>query len=79
MNCCHCQGVEQVFDRDRAFKQLSKYRKKGLEKTTRVLINALLAEGVGGLSLLDIGGGVGAIQHELLKHQVHHAPTSKHL
>ncbi len=68
MNCCHCQGVELVFDRDRAFKQLERYRRKGPEKTTRVLIRALLAEGVDGLSLLDIGGGVGAIQHELLKH-----------
>ena len=70
MNCCHCQGVELVFDRDRAFKQLDKYRKKGPEKTTQILVQALLAEGVEGLSLLDIGGGAGAIQHELLKHNV---------
>jgi magnesium-protoporphyrin O-methyltransferase len=62
--------VEQVFDRDRAFKQLARYRRKGPEKTTRLLIDALLAEGVDGHSLLDIGGGVGAIQHELLEHHI---------
>ena len=73
MNCCHCQGVEQVFDRDRAFKQLDRYRKNGLEKTTRILIDALLAEGVDSPSLLDIGGGIGAIQNELIKHHVQHA------
>jgi magnesium-protoporphyrin O-methyltransferase len=32
-----------------------------------MLIDALLAAGVQGLTLLDIGGGIGAIQYELLK------------
>jgi magnesium-protoporphyrin O-methyltransferase len=32
-----------------------------------MLTNALKHEGVGGMTLLDIGGGIGAIQHELLK------------
>jgi magnesium-protoporphyrin O-methyltransferase len=31
-----------------------------------MLIDALKAEGISGMTLLDIGGGVGAIQHELL-------------
>ena len=34
---------------------------------TRTLIEAIKAEGIQGQTLLDIGGGVGAIQHELLK------------
>ena len=34
---------------------------------TRDLIEAIKAEGIEGRSLLDIGGGIGAIQHELLK------------
>ena len=33
---------------------------------TRTLIEALKAEGVEGATLLDIGGGIGVIQHELL-------------
>ncbi|MBE3039503.1 MAG: class I SAM-dependent methyltransferase, partial [Chloroflexi bacterium] len=43
------------------------------DKTTRVLIDALKAKGIQGLSLLDIGGGVGAIQHELLDAGVQNA------
>jgi 2-polyprenyl-3-methyl-5-hydroxy-6-metoxy-1,4-benzoquinol methylase len=47
-------------------KSLQHYRKKGPDKTTRMMIDSLEAEGVQGLSLLDIGGGVGAVQHALL-------------
>lgn len=43
------------------------YRKKGPNKTTQILLNYLKTEGVKDLTLLDIGGGIGAIQHELLK------------
>ena len=67
MSCCrHCQGLDSLFDDKTAQKELKAYRKKGPSKTTQMLIEALKAEGVTGKSLLDIGGGVGAIQHELL-------------
>jgi 2-polyprenyl-3-methyl-5-hydroxy-6-metoxy-1,4-benzoquinol methylase len=46
--------------------ELRRYRQKGPIPPTRALIEALKAEGVGGGTLLDIGGGIGAIQHELL-------------
>ena len=45
--------------------ELRRYRQKGPIPSTRALIEALKAEGVGGGTLLDIGGGIGAIQHEL--------------
>lgn len=73
MNCCQrpgvgqCQGIESVFDQKYAAKELESYRQKGPDKTTRILIDALTAAGVAGTSLLDIGGGVGVIQNELLK------------
>jgi hypothetical protein len=66
MNCCQCQGIEDLFSEENVSRELSSYRKKGAGKTTRWLTEALKEEGVQGLSLLDIGGGVGAIQHELL-------------
>lgn len=50
----------------RAAAELRKYKEKGPRPATRILIEALRAEGVEGASLLDIGGGIGAIQHELL-------------
>ena len=67
MSCCrHCQGLDSLFDDKTAQKELKAYRKKGPSKTTQMLVDALKKENVAGMSLLDIGGGVGAIQHELL-------------
>ncbi|MFW9959368.1 MAG: methyltransferase domain-containing protein, partial [Candidatus Odinarchaeota archaeon] len=67
MSCRQCTSIEEHFDENYVAKELKKYRKEGPEKTTQVLINALLAEGVSGMTLLDIGGGIGVIQHELLR------------
>src|SRR3972149_6454378 len=67
MSCAQCQGIERMFDRRAAERELRQYRAAGPGGTTRLLIDALKAEGVAGLTLLDIGGGVGAIQHELLR------------
>lgn len=67
MTCDQCRGIENMFGRRRAERQVARYRRRGPDKTTRMLIAALEAEGVGGLTLLDIGGGVGAIQLALLK------------
>ncbi len=67
MNCCQCQGIEAQFDWRKAARKLETYRAHGPDLTTRILIDALKAEGVEGMTLLDIGGGVGAIQHELLR------------
>ncbi len=62
-----------MFDDKEADHKLKEYRKKGPADTTRILIDALKAAGVTGTTLLDIGGGVGAIQHELLKSGAHSA------
>jgi hypothetical protein len=74
MNCCQCQGLETLFNEQYVTKELSRYRNKGPEKTTRLLIDALKAEGVQGMALLDIGGGVGVIQHELLFYRLRRIP-----
>lgn len=73
MDCCSCDGVDILFSRKQAMRSLKQYRAKGAQKTTRVLVEALVAEGVAGLTLLDIGGGIGTIQHALLKQDVRHA------
>ncbi len=67
MNCDQCRGIEAFFDQKVAARELRHYRKRGPRASTRLLIEALQAQGVEGLALLDIGGGVGALQHELLK------------
>ncbi len=67
MDCCQCQGIETKFDQKYVAKKLKEYRKNGPKETTQHLIDALQAEGIAGMTLLDIGGGIGDIQHALLK------------
>jgi 2-polyprenyl-3-methyl-5-hydroxy-6-metoxy-1,4-benzoquinol methylase len=62
---CDC-GCANVFGSREAENDLKRYRKQGPESTTRELIDAIVAEGVEGATLLDIGAGVGAIVFELL-------------
>ena len=71
MNCTsHCCGAEKVFDDKGVRKALKKYRKKGPEKFERQLLEALRQDNYQAETLLDIGGGIGALQHELLKEQL---------
>lgn len=67
MNCCQCQGIEEVFDTKTAQKDLKQYQKKGPAKSTRFLLDWLKRLGETGLTLLDVGGGVGILQHELFQ------------
>jgi magnesium-protoporphyrin O-methyltransferase len=63
--CPHCEGADAIFDQKTAEGDLRDYQKGGAGGTTKRLLDAIKAAGVSGLSLLDIGGGVGVIQHEL--------------
>ena len=67
MPCSSCLGIEKQFDQAWAADDLRRYRKRGPMRTTQLLVDALKAEGVEGQTLLDIGGGIGALQNELLK------------
>ena len=75
MKCCPCQGIEKLFGKRMASGDLKRYRKKGATGATKVLLDALGAQSVEGMTLLDIGGGIGAIQHELLKAGVANATS----
>ncbi len=66
MSCPQCIGIEDLFDKKLAMKELKHFRQKGARPTTRLMVEKIVAEGVKGLTLLDIGGGVGAVQVELL-------------
>ena len=61
---CGCAGNE--FGERAARNELRAYRRHGPERTTAWLIEGLAAGGVDGLTVLDIGAGVGAVHHELL-------------
>ena len=68
MVCCgNCAGVSEFFDDRVARRDLRRYRRRGALRTTRLLLDAVRdAVAVRGASLLDVGGGVGAVQHDLL-------------
>jgi magnesium-protoporphyrin O-methyltransferase len=68
MGCCQCSGIESQFDRGAAERRLRAYRRGGPPQSTRILLDALVAEGVRDMTLLDIGGGIGIVLHELLQH-----------
>jgi magnesium-protoporphyrin O-methyltransferase len=56
-----------VFDVRFAKRMAARYRKKGLDKTARRMVDLLAECGVQGATVLEIGGGVGGIQLELLR------------
>src|ERR1044072_7272802 len=67
MSCCAASPCESQFDRKRAARELESYRADGPSNaTTRALIQLLGRTSAAGSTLLDIGGGVGAIQYDLL-------------
>ena len=66
MDCCQCRGIEGFFNQRAVAHSLETYQRKGPSRSTRMLLDALRAAGVKGATLLDIGGGIGAIQLELL-------------
>ena len=67
MDCCQCQGIEREFDRKSVLEELEDYQAGEVDKTTQWLIDAIVELDISGNSLLDIGGGVGMIQHQLLQ------------
>lgn len=68
MTCCsHCQDADILFNPRTARRELRRYRRKGPDRTTRLLVEAIRPRLSEGWTLLDVGGGVGAVQHELLE------------
>jgi SAM-dependent methyltransferase len=65
MNCCPTD-MEQQFGTKRAAAELRRYRRRGPRLTARLLIRGLRVNLPAEATLLDIGGGIGAIHHELL-------------
>jgi magnesium-protoporphyrin O-methyltransferase len=58
---------DDLYDTRKAAAELRAYRTKGLTPWARVLTDRLETDGVAGASVLDIGGGIGSIHHELLE------------
>jgi 2-polyprenyl-3-methyl-5-hydroxy-6-metoxy-1,4-benzoquinol methylase len=66
-SCCDPRGCDRFFGRRFARRMARRYRKRGLGGTERRMVEFLEREGLGGASVLEVGGGVGELQVELLK------------
>ena len=65
-DCCDRPGYQTVFS-DRFARRIARtYRKRGLSRTQRRMVSFLTDRGINNASVLEIGGGVGEIQIELL-------------
>lgn len=62
--CCRPRGYERMFSAKQARLDAGRYRKRGLGGTSRRLVE--LAGDVSGETVLEVGGGVGAIELDLL-------------
>src|SRR5258706_11449905 len=69
MTCCGggAGACDSQFVRKLAARELKNYRAHGPEPTGRALIHLLRRALKDGSTLLDIGGGIGAIQYDLLE------------
>ncbi len=73
MPCNCCQITDHTFGEADARSGLRRYRKRGPAAQTRVILDAIRSVGLSNASLLDIGGGIGVIHHELLQGTAAHA------
>lgn len=66
MPCSCCEITDNIFDESSAKSDIREYRKRGPADQTKMILDAVRSLGLKGIQLLDIGGGVGVIHHELL-------------
>lgn len=66
-DCCNPSGYRHLFNQREARRSLARYDKAGLDGMARSLVDYLISRGMDGRSVLEAGGGIGALQVELLK------------
>jgi len=71
--CCDPRGCDTFFGPRFASRRARQYRMRGLDATARRMVNFLTERGVHGATVLEIGGGVGQLQLELLRRRASHA------
>jgi len=66
MPCNCCEITDHAFSEAEARAELRSYRRRGPAHQTKLLLEAIRSLGLRDTRLLDIGGGIGVIHHELL-------------
>jgi len=65
--CCGGNSCDSLFGEKSAGRDLRSYLKRGLRGDARLLAKWASSAGLAGATVLDVGGGVGAIQAELVR------------
>ena len=73
MDACGCDGFASIFDEATARRDRDRYHRDGPDRTTRLLLELLTPYRSSGSSVLDIGGGIGIVDLELLRAGAGHA------
>src|SRR2546425_1489164 len=66
-DCCSPKGYRSIFSEKRAHAEARRYRRRGLDRTSQRIAELLKQQGIAGRTVLEVGGGIGAIQLELLR------------
>jgi 2-polyprenyl-3-methyl-5-hydroxy-6-metoxy-1,4-benzoquinol methylase len=65
--CCDRAGYQATFSNRFARRMARRYQRHGLNRTQERLVGFLVERGIDGATVLEIGGGVGDLQVELLR------------
>jgi hypothetical protein len=65
--CCNSRGCDELFNPRFARRMAKRYRRRGLDRPARRMVEFLQSRGFDGATVLEVGGGIGEIQLELLK------------
>ena len=66
-DCCTPKGSRTIFSEKNAQSEVKRYRSNGLDRLSRRIADLVKERGVHGMTMLEVGGGIGAIEIELLK------------
>jgi 2-polyprenyl-3-methyl-5-hydroxy-6-metoxy-1,4-benzoquinol methylase len=66
-SCCPSRDYHRFFNQRFARRLANRYRKRGLDPTAQTMVQVLRELGLEGASVLEIGGGVGELEIELLQ------------
>ena len=75
--CCSTAAYGAFFDEKLARRDAARYRKRGLGRAGRRLVDLISARGITGAEVLEIGGGIGSLQLELLERGAARATNSE--
>jgi hypothetical protein len=72
-DCCDPSAYGRLFNDKEAQRRLRSYRRSGLDDIASGMVDFMKTKGIGDRSVLEIGGGVGDLQVELLKGGASHS------